>query len=369
MNKIKEICGTALKAIFIIHFSLFTFQLIQAQPAQRRNQAQNGSARKSATTLTTRAQISYPATMQMHEDVVWRRDIYRELDLTQGSNSGMYYPIEPVGSQMNLFTYLFKLVLSGQVKAYKYNIDGNESFEPDNQLKPLSLLDDYNIYYERKDGKLHLDNSDIPSREVKGYYIKESSYFDQNSATFHTKVIALCPIMFREDDFGDGTARYPLFWVKYDDIAPFLTKQTIMTSDINNAATMSMDDYFVKNMYRGKIYKTNNMLGQTLAQYCPTDSAMAKEQQRIEAELKAFEENIWGDKARKDSLDSIAKVEAAQPKVKKSRANRRAGNSNEVSASANGNDSKAATASRKRSRTASPSSSGSARVSVRRQRH
>jgi len=267
MNKIKEICGTALKAIFIIHFSLFTFQLIQAQPAQRRNQAQNGSARKSATTLTTRAQISYPAAMQMKEDVVWRRDIYREIDLTVGSNSGMYYPIEPVGTQMNLFTYLFKLVLQGQIKAYKYNIDGNESFEPDNQLKPLSLLDDYHIYYERKDGRLHLDNSDIPSREVKAYYIKESSYFDQNSATFHTKVIALCPIMLRDDDFGDGVARYPLFWVKYDDIAPFLTKQTIMTSDINNAATMSMDDYFVKNMYRGKIYKTNNMLGQTLAQY------------------------------------------------------------------------------------------------------
>ena len=359
MNKIKEICGTALKVIFIIHFSLFTFQLIQAQPAQRRNQAQNGSARKSATTLTTRAQISYPATMQMKEDVVWRRDIYREIDLTVGSNSGMYYPIEPVGTQMNLFTYLFKLVLQGQIKAYKYNIDGNESFEPDNQLKPLSLLDDYHIYYERKDGRLHLDNSDIPSREVKAYYIKESSYFDQNSATFHTKVIALCPIMLRDDDFGDGVARYPLFWVKYDDIAPFLTKQTIMTSDINNAATMSMDDYFVKNMYRGKIYKTNNMLGQTLAQYCPTDSAMAKEQKRIEAELKAFEENIWGDKARKDSLDSIAKVEAANPKAKKSRANRRSGGNSDT------------TVSKKpaRSSASSGGASSAARVSVRRQRH
>jgi gliding motility associated protien GldN len=295
MNMIKEISETILKALCIVQFSLFTIHIADAQPAQRRNQAQQqgATARKNSTTLTTRAQISYPATMQMAEDVVWRRDIYRELDLMQGANSGMYYPVEPVGSQMNLLTYLFKLVLSGQVKAYKYNIDGNESFAADNQLKPLSLLDDYNIYYERKDGRLKLDNSDIPSREVKGYYIKESSYFDQNSATFHTKVIALCPIMFREDDFGDGVARYPLFWVKYDDVAPFLTKQTIMTSDINNAATMSMDDYFVKNMYRGKIYKTNNMLGQTLAQYCPTDSAMAKEQQRIEAELKAFEENIW----------------------------------------------------------------------------
>ena len=342
-----------------LHYPLFTFQLIQAQPAQRRNQAQNGSARKSATTLTTRAQISYPATMQMKEDVVWRRDIYREIDLTVGSNSGMYYPIEPVGTQMNLFTYLFKLVLQGQIKAYKYNIDGNESFEPDNQLKPLSLLDDYHIYYERKDGRLHLDNSDIPSREVKAYYIKESSYFDQNSATFHTKVIALCPIMLRDDDFGDGVARYPLFWVKYDDIAPFLTKQTIMTSDINNAATMSMDDYFVKNMYRGKIYKTNNMLGQTLAQYCPTDSAMAKEQKRIEAELKAFEENIWGDKARKDSLDSIAKVEAANPKAKKSRANRRSGGNSDT------------TVSKKpaRSSASSGGASSAARVSVRRQRH
>ena len=356
--------------------SSFFILCSDAQPAQRRNNQKAGAQRKNTTTLTTRAQISYPATMKMSEDVVWRRDIYRELDLTQGANAGMYYPVEPVVSQMNLFTYLFKLVLSGQIKAYKYNIDGNESFEPDNQLKPLSLLDDYNIYYERKDGRLKLDNSDIPSREVKGYYIKETSYYDQNSATFHTKVLALCPIMFRDDDFGDGVARYPLFWVKYDDIAPFLTKQTIMTSDINNAATMSMDDYFVKNMYSGKIYKTNNMLGQTLAQYCPNDSAMAKEQQRIEAELKAFEENIWGDKARKDSLDSIAKVEASQPKTKtkKSRLNRRAQGGAEATATAAGNEGgvaaterKSASAARKRSR--SSSSGGSGTLSVRRQRH
>lgn len=357
--------------MLILHSS-FLILNADAQPAQRRNASakdeKGAAARKSATSLTTRAQISYPAAMQMKEDVVWRRDIYRELDLTQGANSGMYYPVEPVGSQMNLFTYLFKLVLSGQVKAYKYNIDGNESFDPSNQLKPLSLLDDYNIYYTRDENKrLKLDNSDIPSREVKGYYIKESSYYDQNSATFHTKVIALCPIMFREDDFGDGVARYPLFWVKYDDIAPFLTKQTIMTSDINNAATMSMDDYFVKNMYRGKIYKTNNMLGQTLAQYCPTDSAMAKEQQRIEAELKAFEENIWGDKVRKDSLDSIAKVEAAQPKVKKLRTNRRAAGAGNAAEASTGKTSVSAA---KRTRSASSSGGGSAaRVSVRRQRH
>ena len=316
--------------------------------AQEKAQQAGPTQKKSTSALSTRAQLSLPTAQKMNEDVVWRRDIYREIDLTDGNNAGLYYPVEPVGSQMNLFTYLFKLVLSGQVKAYEYRLDGNESFEKDALVKPLALLDNYHIYYERMDGRLKLDNSDIPSREVKSYYIKESSYYDQNSATFHTKVIALCPIMSREDDFGDGTAKYPLFWVKYDDAAPFLAKQTIMTSDLNN----------------GKIYKTNNMLGQTLAQYCPTDSAMQKEQQRIEAELKAFEENIWGDKARKDSLDSIAKVIQANPKAarKAAKANRRA-------AGAAGKNDATGVQKKSTNRRRSSATGSSARVSVRRERH
>jgi BRCT domain type II-containing protein len=143
--------------------------------------------------------------------------------------------------------------------------------------------------------------------------------------------------------------------VKYDDVAPFLTKQTIMTSDLNNAATMSMDDYFVKNMYQGKIYKTTNMLGRTLAQYCPSDSAMTQEQKRIEAELEQFEKNLWGDQAKKDSLDSIAKAQKDVKGTKKAK-NRRAGGS---------------TTKKEKSVKSRPtaSSSSAARVSVRRQRH
>ena len=51
------------------------------------------------------------------------------------------------------------------------------------------------------------------------------------------------------------------------------------------------------------------MLGKTLAQYCKSDSAVTKEQKRIEGELIAFEKNIWGDQQLKDSLDSIAKAQ------------------------------------------------------------
>ena len=327
---------------------------MNAQPASRRQAQQQRQS--NAENLTTRARVAFPTAASMSEDVVWRRDIYRELDLNTEANSGLYYPVEPIGTQMNLFTYIFKLMMTGQIKAYEYRLDGNEVFNDSSRVKPLAFLDNYHIYYERVDGRVHLDNSDIPSREVTSYYIKESAYYDQSNSSFHTKVIALCPIMSREDDFGDGAAKYPLFWVKYDDLAPFISKQMIMTSNRNNAATMSVDDYFTKNMYRGKIYKTTNMLGQTLAQYCNTEEALTAEQKRIEKELVDFEKNIWGDPAKKDSLDSIAKIET--PKAKKEAKKTRKASSGSKS---NVKASKPAKS--------SSSSSSSPRVSVRRERH
>lgn len=294
----------------------------------------------------------------MQEDVVWRRDIYRELKLTEDANAGLYYPVEPVGSQMNLFTYIFKLMMNGPnrggIAAYNYRMDGNEMFTDSARVKPLQFLDNYHIFYERTDHGIRLDNSDIPSGEVKGYYLKESAYYDQGTSTFHRKVVALCPIMYREDDFGDGEVKYPLFWVRYDDLAPFLSKQIIMTSNLNNAATMSVDDYFTMNLYQGKIYKTTNMLGKTLAQYCPTDSAMAAEQKKIERELTDFEKTIYGDPAQRDSLDSIAASKEAEKAPKKMGRSRRSASAGSL---------------RRTRRPASNSSSGPARVTVRRERH
>ncbi len=333
----------------------------QAQPEARRQQQQAQAAKKSnANNMTTRAQISFPTEAKMAEDVVWRRDVYRELDLNDDANAGLYYPTEPVGTQMNLFTYLFKLIMAGPrhggIAAYSYDVNsGNERFDESLRIQPLKFLDDYHIFYERGDRGVHIDDSDIPSAEVKGYFIKESAYFDQVSATFHTKVQAICPVMYREDDFGDGVTKYPLFWVKYDDLAPFLSKQTIMTSNLNNAATMSLDDYFTTNAYRGKIYKTTNMLGKTLAQVAGGDTAkLSREQSRIEKEIERFEQNVWGDKARKDSVDSIAKLDNKQLKaVKNKNKNRRT----------------TQTTVKRTRRSSSPSTSSAARVTVRRQRH
>mgnify|MGYP001022274600 FL=1 len=344
-----------MKQLLLIVLLVCLAQSADAQSARRRAE-QQASRRSNADKMSMRAQLSFPTSDRMSEDVVWRRDIYREINLNDDANAGLYYPVEPVGSQVNLFTYIFKLFMTGNIRAYEYRLDGNENFEDSSVVKRMAFLDNYHIYYERTNGQVHIDNSDIPSREVTAYYVKESAYYDQSTATFHTKVLALCPIMKREDDFGDGVTSYPLFWVRYSDLAPFLAKQTIMTSNLNNAATMSVDDYFTKNMYRGKIYKTTNMLGRTLSQYCTTDSAMTKEQKRIEKEISDFETNMWGDKLRKNSLDSIAKLDKKSLKAIKKTRRSDSGAMRSVRSS-------------QRSSGDSSSSSSSPRMTVRRERH
>ena len=333
-----------MKKIFIIILLVSLTSLSKAQPMARRVQIQQQNGHK----MTERAKIMFPTMAPMPENVVWRRDIYRKLNLMENANAGLYYPVEPVDNQMNLFTYIFKLMMRGNIHVYEYRLDGNESFDETARVKPKDFLDNYHIYYEKKDRGVFIDNSDIPSKEVKAYYLKECAYYDQTTSTFHRKVMALCPIMYREDDFGDGTTLYPLFWIKYDDLAPYLAKQQMMTSNLNNAAVMSIDDYFTLNLYDGKIYKTTNMLGKTLAQDGSGDTAVVAQQKKIEQELIDFEKNIWGDKAKRDSIEH---ANGLTNKIKY-KSNRRA-----------------STRIRNRRSTFGNASSRTARVTVRRERH
>ena len=343
--------------------------VVQAQPKQRRSQpkteqqAQQKQKKSPSSAMSIRAQISFPTAVDMPEDVVWRRDIYREIDLTKDANAGLYYPVQPEGKQMNLFTYIFKLAQNNYIPIYEYSIanDGADVFSDEAKVEMKTLLDDRHIFYEEQDGKLKVDNSDIPSQEVTKYYLKESAYYDQANAIFHIKVMALCPVMMREDDFSGEATQYPLFWVKYSDLEPFLNRQTVMTSNLNNAATMTMDDFFTLNRYRGKIYKTNNAQGKTLLQLCDGDTTkLSAEQKRIEQELEAFRKNIFGDPEKKDSLDSLANINPQNVKAaKKAKAKGNRAQKSSV---------KPAKSSKSKGSSAT-SSSGNARVSVRRQRH
>ena len=316
---------------------------VSAQPARRRTTTSNAAAQQNQTQQSTdRASLLFPTEAEMPEDVVWRRDIYRQLDLLSDKNAPLYYPVEPNDRQVNLFTYLFRLFLSKRVSAYKYNLDGNESFaEKDRVTDVKEVLERNYIYYEEDNGKITVADNDIPSANVTRYYIKESSFFDQRTGTYHAKVTALCPILIEE-----GEPAKPLFWMKYDDIAPYLSRLPIMSSNLNNVTNMTADDYF------------------TMNRYDPDTVKVKKEQEKIERQLVEFEENIWHQREVVDSLADSVAVE--QPKTKAKRRPAPTGKEKAVSQGSTNRRSSAATKEKKEKGSSRASSAPAA--SARRQR-
>ncbi|MCM1108954.1 MAG: gliding motility protein GldN [Clostridium sp.] len=362
-----------MKRLLFLIWGICLMGQVQAQPTKRRAQTSQGQTTTSSpANRNDRASLQFPTAVAMPADMVWRRDIYRQLDLLEDKNGPLYYPAEPSGAQMNLFTYMFRLLLAGRINAYEYKLDGNESFAATSKIDVKDFLERYRIYYEEKDGHYQVNVSDIPSAEVTRYYIKESSYFDQRTSTFHSKVTALCPVLVRGDDFGGESTPYPLFWLNYEEVSPFLARLPLMASNLNNVTNMTADDYFTLNRYEGKIYKTNNLRGQVLANYCKTDSALVKEQKRIEEQLTDFEKNIWGkvvkeETAPADSTDSVTVV-VPEKKVKASARTARTSSARRGTAASSRSSQTEAKSAKTKTKKSSSSGPSAPRVSVRRQR-
>ena len=360
-----------MKHILFILISLCFMGTATAQPKKSRVQTtRSASAKKAQDATPSRASLMFPTSVDVPETPTWRRDIYRTLDLTKDENAPLYFPVEPQGDNINLFTLLFQLLNTGKIPAYEYKLDGVEDFQQSNRMHFKDMLERYHIFYEVNGNSIKVEPSDIPSAEVLSFNVKESSYYDQHTATFQSRVVAICPVLHRTDDFDTRVNKYPMFWVKYDDVKTYLSGREIMTSNLNNAARMSMEDFFATNHYKGEIYMTTNMQNRSLQQYCATDSLLKKEQKRIEKEMTDFEAHIWAtpvDSAEIAKRDSIA---ALADKGKKSR---RMASSDSKSSSASRTSRRSSSSSEKTSTSSSKSSGGSSssgpRVSVRRQRH
>ena len=299
--------------ILVVAALAFVAHTANAQPPARKNN--NKKSENAETTavveLSERAKSQFPVT-QTPQEVVWKREIYRSIDLKNEKNAPLYYPVEQIGNNCNLFTLLFNYIIKGKITAYRYDLDGIEHLTPDYIIAPIKILDNNNIYYEEKNGEFIVGKSDIPSAEVLSYYIKELYYYDQRTGTYGTRVTAICPVLHSLGDIGDEVTKFPMFWVKYDDISALLAQQLVMTSSLNNVMSMTLDDYFKRGCYHGEIYNTLNMHNLAISQYCNDSTEIKQEQDKIEQQLKDFRTNLWNTKTVAEiKQDSINAANAA----------------------------------------------------------
>ncbi|MDE6418380.1 MAG: gliding motility protein GldN, partial [Duncaniella sp.] len=266
---------------------------------RRRPGTERGAtAAKGDAAASTRLQNRLQNSGVPESEMQWMRVMYRELDLTKDQNGALYYPDEPVDGQENLFRIILKRMADGQLPAYEY-LDGREVFNDQYKVKMGDILDRFYILSTpakgstEKNPRYQIEEADIPASEVLSYYIIERWEFDRRTNRMRTVVEAICPVLHRAGDFGGEAVRYPMFWVRYDDLRPFITTQTIFTDDDNNLATATYDDFFNLGLYKGDIYKTRNLRNRSLMQMHPDPEELAHARDSIQGRLDDYEKKLW----------------------------------------------------------------------------
>jgi gliding motility associated protien GldN len=288
---------------FVSAFAVSASLYAQEQPERRSPRLRTGEREtpQKETGLpepTARARDMNERLTQETGNARWMRVIYREIDMTREQNAPLYYPVRPLNRTMNLFSSIFQLMNEGKLTAYEY-IDGYEVFDDAHRIDfKKDVLDRAYIYYEEAPATtpgaspaLVINESDIPSADVRAYYVKEAWYFDQNNSVFDVKTLALCPILTVTGDLGEQ--RLPLFWLPYENLRPYISHTPVMTSNINNAKTFTIDDYFRRRMFDGEIIKTENLLNKTLREYYPEPDSLRLAQQEIERQLETFHQSLY----------------------------------------------------------------------------
>ena len=100
-------------------------------------------------------------------------------------------------------------------------------------------------------------------------------------------------MLHRRGDTGADAVKYPMFWLNYEDLRPFLRDHMIVSQGMNTAARYTMEEFLTLGQYEGTIYKEQDLRGLTLSQQYPNADTLKMKQQELDEELRAFEDSIW----------------------------------------------------------------------------
>ena len=316
MNIYRKILAFSLPAVM----ALAVVAQVESSGVVRRKSDKDKKSEKNSTGVTDRMQDFFTVKTPHEADLAYKRDIYRQLDLSKEANTPLYYPEDVVDGKQNLFRLILGLVVDGKIPAYEY-LDGREVFTDQYKVKVGEMLDRFGVYYQQGRGsternpKYVIEEADVPSSQVLNYYILEKWEFDRRTNRMNTRVEAICPVLNRYADYG-GEARYPMFWVKFDALRPYLAQQYVFLSDDNNLEQYSLDDYFNLGMYDGEIYKTRNLKNLSMAQMYPDEDLLKHAQDSIDNRLRSYGKNLYVPTreeylAQKEREEEIAKAIAA----------------------------------------------------------
>lgn len=256
------------------------------------------------------------------DDIVWRRTVYRVIDLRDKQNYQLYFPLVPNDTYRSLFRVMLDAVCKNKLPVYGKT---ERDILPD-LSKPLadSLLTKAFVNCEKdtvngtivKDTLIKIDQFGNPSINpfpyayyVKNQYkfiIQELVYFDKHTSRLYTKILAIAPMhpLTLENVMENSKATHEdadvwgyfqnsvLCWFLFDELRPYLAKQYVIPNG-NEGERLTLDEFFAQRLYSSYLLGDTNMFNRMFIQFENNRDKIRREQKRVESELLNAEQDLW----------------------------------------------------------------------------